>query len=56
MNLDKNTQIILAVGAVVVTAYFVNKTAQGINQAEQSVGVGAGLGVFAVLVAVAAAF
>jgi hypothetical protein len=63
--MKKETEIILAVGAVVVALYAAHELAQGANQAEGEVGQGAGegakdllglagLGVFAWIVALAA--
>lgn len=62
MKLDKNTQIILAIGAIAITAYAVHSLAEGANQAEESIGSGIGTGAtvlgiggFAWLIAAAAA-
>ena len=45
MQLNKETQIILAVGAVAVSGYFVYKSAQGVNDAAVQVGTGIGHGI-----------
>lgn len=41
MKLDKNTQIILAVGVIAVGLYGVNQLAKGANDAESKIGTGA---------------